>query len=127
MQAASDRAKETAMRAAAFALLVLPLACAKSAPARQAAPGVYEVFVTAAGFEPARIEVPHGEAVTLRITRKVDSTCADAVDVQGDPVRHMLPLNSPVDVRIAPIAGGEIAFACPMKMYKGAVVATAGR
>lgn len=87
-------------------------------------PPAYEISVTEQGFQPARLEVKPGEAVVLRITRKVDPTCADAVDVQGDPVRHMLPKDVPVEVRLTAPASGEIAFACPMKMYKGAVVVT---
>jgi len=116
------------MRALRIALIALSLSCAKAKePARQVTPGVYEVSVTSQGFEPSRIEVGAGQAVTLRITRKVDPACGDAVDVQGDPVRHLLPLNAPVDVRVTAPASGEIAFACPMKMYKGAIVVTAAR
>ena len=116
------------MRAPAIALIGISLACASKQEApRQATPGVYEISVTHQGFEPSRIEARPGEAVTLRITRKVDPTCGDAVDVQGDPVRHLLPLNAPVDVRVTAPASGQIAFACPMKMYTGAIVVTAGR
>ena len=59
--------------------------------------------------------------LVLRFTRKADPTCADAVEVQGDPVRHMLPLNSAVDVKVKVPQGGELAFACPMDMYRGAI------
>lgn len=85
-------------------------------------PGVVEVEVTARGFEPDRIEVPPGKPVTLRFTRKVAETCADAVDVQGDPVRHMLPLGAAVEVKVTPPPSGQLAFACPMKMIRGAIV-----
>lgn len=101
----------------AWLLLVL-LACK---PARTA-PGVVEVQVTARGFEPDRIELAAGKPVTLRFTRKVAQTCADAVDVQGDPVRHMLPLGAPVDVRVTPPLSGQLAFACPMNMFRGTIV-----
>jgi|SRR2546430_8602579 len=104
------------MRAALLTLLLL--AACKARPAS----GVVEVQVTAKGFEPDRIEVAPGKPVTLRFTRKVAETCADAVDVQGDPVRHMLPLDAPVDVKVTPPASGRIAFACPMQMYRGAIV-----
>ena len=52
-------------------------------------------------------------------------TCADAVDIQGDPVRHMLPLNAPVDVKVTAPRSGELAFACPMNMFRGAIVVVA--
>ena len=84
-----------------------------------------EIAVTAKGFEPARIEVAPGKPVVLRFTRKVAETCADAVEVAGDPVRHMLPLDRPVDVRVMAPPSGELAFACPMKMVQGAVVVVA--
>jgi plastocyanin domain-containing protein len=61
--------------------------------------------------------------VILRFTRKVAETCADAVDVQNDPVRHMLPLDTPVDVKVVAPASGQLAFACPMQgMIHGAMV-----
>ncbi|GAC1339259.1 MAG: hypothetical protein NVSMB23_08060 [Myxococcales bacterium] len=83
---------------------------------------VAEIAVTAKGFEPARVEVAGGKPVLLKFTRKVEATCADAVEVQGDPVRHVLPLNRTVEVKVTPPASGQVAFACPMKMIQGAVV-----
>src|SRR5260370_18312781 len=111
------------MRPAVMCLVALA-ACKESPPARAASggPPVREVTITAKGFEPARIEVAPGQPVTLRFTRKVDPSCGDAVDVQGDPVRHMLPLHTPIDVKVTAPAAGKIAFACPMNMYRGAVV-----
>lgn len=106
------------MRRSLLTLLVL-MAC-KQSP--QALSGTIDVQVTQKGFEPDRVHVAPGKPVTLRFTRKVAETCADAVEVQGDPVRHMLPLNAPVEVRVTPPASGELAFACPMKMIKGAIV-----
>jgi len=100
------------------ALVLLVVACKPSRPAQ----GVVEVKVTAKGFEPDRIEAAPGKPLTLRFTRTVAETCADAVDVQGDPVRHMLPLGAPVEVKVTPPASGEIAFACPMNMVRGAIV-----
>ena len=96
-----------------------------SAPAATTGPQVREIAVTGKGFEPARVEVTPGQPVTLRFTRKVAETCADAVDLQGDPVRHMLPLDTPVEVKMNAPASGQLAFACPMKMIHGAVVVVA--
>jgi plastocyanin domain-containing protein len=102
---------------------VLAISCKQQAqkPAKSDGPQVKEVTVTQKGFEPDRIEVAPGQQVLLRITRKAQETCADAVDVQGDPVRHMLPLDKAVDVKLTAPQSGEIAFACPMKMVQGAI------
>ena len=113
-------------------LPALALVACKPAPApQQPAPApqqlvggalVVEVAVTSKGFEPSRVEVAGGRPLILRITRKVAVTCADAIDVQGDPVRHMLPLDRAVDVRVTAPPSGELVFACPMNMYRGALV-----
>jgi plastocyanin domain-containing protein len=108
--------------------LALAASCKKGPPpgARATAEKpLVEVAVTQKGFEPDTIQADPGQTVTLRITRKVKETCADAVDVQGDPVRHTLPLDKPVDVNVTMPKTGEIAFACPMKMIHGAVVVSA--
>jgi plastocyanin domain-containing protein len=113
-----------------LSLCLLAFACRASQPTAQAptsdgAP-VYAVSVTAGGFEPARIEVPRDREVVLRFTRKVKETCADSVIVHGDPVKHMLPLDKPVDVRLRSPKSGEVRFACGMDMYRGAVVVAGG-
>ena len=115
------------MRAVFFLLLVALLSCKPaSQPAKQPpAPGVHEVTVTEKGFEPDRIQVSANEKITLRFTRKAEKTCADAVEVQGDPVKHVLPLNAPIDVKVTAPPSGELAFACPMNMYRGTIVVVA--
>ena len=87
---------------------------------------MYDVSVIEKGFEPVRVQVPAGREVVLRFTRKVAETCADAVLVQGDPVKHMLPKDKPVEVRLTAPKSGEVRFACPMDMYRGAIVVTGG-
>ncbi|MFL5377374.1 MAG: cupredoxin domain-containing protein [Myxococcales bacterium] len=112
--------------------LLLCAACQKSgasAPATTAKPSsgqVVAVSVTEKGFEPDHIEAAPSQPLVLRFTRKVDPTCADAVQVQGDEVRHMLPLNQAVDVKVNVPKSGELAFACPMDMYRGAIQVVAG-
>ena len=107
------------MRRLTLTLLVL-IAC-NHKPQKTDAPQIFEVVVNKDGFVPPRIEVAPGQQVVLRITRKVAETCADAVDVEGDPVRHMLPLDQTVEVRAKAKASGELAFACPMNMIRGAI------
>jgi plastocyanin domain-containing protein len=87
---------------------------------------VYAVSVTERGFEPTRIEVPPDRDVVVRFTRKVKDTCGDSVVVQGDPVKHMLPLDKPVDVPLRSPKTGQIRFACGMDMFRGALVVAGG-
>jgi plastocyanin domain-containing protein len=98
------------------------LACKERPQHQQGGPPVREIAVTEKGFEPARVNVAPAQQVVLRFVRKVAQTCADSVDVDGDPVRHMLPLDVPIDIKVTAPASGELAFACPMKMYRGAIV-----
>lgn len=116
------------MRSLVFAAVAL-VSCkaqgpaARVFPAAASVPPVQEIAVTAKGFEPPRIEAAPGQGLVLRFTRKVKETCADAVDVQGDPVRHTLPLDTPVEVKVVAPASGQLAFACPMQgMIHGAIV-----
>ena len=116
----------THMRVTLIAMLLAASCKQQAQPARQSGAGdVAEIAVTEKGFEPDRIQTAPGQQVTLRFTRKVAPTCADAVEVQGDPVRHMLPLNAPVDVKVTAPQSGQLAFACPMNMYRGAIVVVA--
>jgi len=109
--------------------LLAVLACkASPSPQRPTSGGapVYDVSVTEKGFEPARLEVPADRELVLRFTRKVAESCADAVVVQGDPVKHMLPQDKTVEVRLTAPKTGQVRFACPMDMYRGAIVVTGG-
>lgn len=85
---------------------------------------VKEITANEKGFVPARIDVEGGKLLILRFTRTTKDTCADAVDIEGDPVRHMLPLKIPVDIKLTPPASGQLTFACPMRMYRGVLVVT---
>ena len=109
--------------------LLAVLACKASPPPQRPTSGgapVYDVSVTEKGFEPARLEVPADRELVLRFTRKVAESCADAVVVQGDPVKHMLPQDKTVEVRLTAPKTGQVRFACPMDMYRGAIVVTGG-
>ncbi len=112
-----------------FFLALILAACKPATPQAPVAPSgasaVVEVAVTSQGFEPPRVQAAPGQRLILRFTRKVAETCADAVNVQGDPVKHMLPLDRAVDVKVTAPPSGELAFACPMQMYRGAVVVSA--
>ena len=114
------------MRIALLAFL-LALSCKQqgSSDGQSLPAGVTLVRVGENGFDPDRIQAKAGEQITLRFLRKVEHTCADAVQIEGDPVKHMLPLDVPIDVKVAAPRSGEIAFACPMNMYRGSIVVVA--
>ncbi len=112
-------APATAAPSPAPAAVEPPSAPAVSAPAeRQTVP----VSVTATGFEPSRVSVRPGTIVTLVFTRTVEETCATEVVVPALNLRKPLPLGRPVSVEVK-TGSGEIAFACGMRMFTGAVVA----
>ena len=63
-------------------------------------PQEVHLSVTDGGFEPARAEVPRGQAFTLVVTRKTDQTCATAIVIPRLSQRTELPLNQPVRITI---------------------------
>jgi plastocyanin domain-containing protein len=115
------------MRNRWIAALVLASALAAGCGGRQGEPGgqnrEIEVSVTDNGFEPSRIEVNRGDNVTLVVTRKTEQTCATGIVVADRAISQDLPMNESVRVAIGNVEGGEIAFACPMDMIKGSIVA----
>src|SRR2546422_9518281 len=65
-----------------------------------AGPQVVQLAVTDRGFEPARAEVPRGQAFTLVITRKSDQTCAKEILIPALNERRPLPLNQAVRIDV---------------------------
>ena len=80
------------------------------------------VKVTEKGFEPDRVTAPRGASVPIRFVRTTDATCAKEILVPSQKITRELPLNQPVTITVN-TRGGEVAFACGMNMFKGAVVA----
>ncbi len=101
------------------AILILTLMAAGCGGAKNAE---IPVSVTENGFEPSQIEVKHGQAVTLLVTRKTDVTCATEIVVPSRNITQDLPLNQTVRVALGPLKQGEVAFACGMDMEKGTIV-----
>src|SRR5439155_25542314 len=72
-----------------------------------------EIVVTDAGFEPARIEVATGEAVTLVFTRTSDHTCATDVHFTAPDSRQVderLPLGAPVAIPFHAARAAAVTF-----------------
>ncbi|MDB4957921.1 MAG: hypothetical protein JWO36_5490 [Myxococcales bacterium] len=84
------------------------------------------IEVTEGGFVPARIEVEHGQPVTLVFLRKTEKTCATDVHFtlpDGSKIDEQLPLDVPVEIPFMEARVGEIGYACGMNMNHGTIVA----
>ena len=84
--------------------------------------GLVTVIVEDGVYNPARIKLPRGEAVTLRFLRKDASPCAAFVVIDALDFSEELPVNKPRDLTVQFDLAGEYEFACQMKMYRGILV-----
>ena len=83
---------------------------------------VVEIQVTEKGFEPATVDVKPGTDVTLKITRKTNSTCATQVKIQNKNIKKDLPLNQPISISLGRLDKGEVRFDCGMDMITGQIL-----
>ena len=81
-----------------------------------------QVTLTSKGFEPASIPVKAGVPIVLVVTRTTDRTCAKEFVVADRRIKKALPLNRPVEIRLAPEKPGKVRFACGMGMVAGTIV-----
>lgn len=81
-----------------------------------------QVQVTEKGFEPKQIDVKPGTAVTLKVTRKTDSTCATSIAISSKGIEKDLPLNKTVSIDLGKLDKGEVRFACGMNMVSGQII-----
>lgn len=82
------------------------------------------IRVTQHGYDPARIEIPADQPVTLAFTRDETPNCGAEVVFPSLGVRQALPLSATVLIKLPAQSAGEIAFSCGMGMFRGMVVAT---
>ena len=82
-----------------------------------------QLAVTEGGFEPARTEVPRGQALTLVVTRKTDQTCATEIVIPALNVRRPLPLNQAVRIDVPAGVADTLNYICGMHMMGGTIVA----
>ena len=83
---------------------------------------VVNLSVTEKGFEPNSIDVKPGDPVTLKVTRKTDSTCATQIKIPSRKIKKDLPLNKTVTIDLGKLEKGEIRFACGMNMVTGKIL-----
>jgi plastocyanin domain-containing protein len=81
-----------------------------------------ELQVTEKGFEPSQIDVKPDTAITLKVTRKTDNTCATAISIPSKKIKKDLPLNKIVSIDLGKLEKGEIRFACGMDMVSGQII-----
>lgn len=109
--------------ALALAVLVAAAGCG-AAQKSSTGPQDVQLAVTDRGFEPARTEIPRGQAFTLVVTRKTDQTCATEIVIPRLNQRHALPLNQPVRIEIpAGVVADTLNYVCGMNMLGGTIVA----
>lgn len=83
---------------------------------------IVEIQVTEKGFEPSSFDVSPGTVVTLKVTRKTDTTCATQIKIPAKKLKKDLPLNQTVSIDIGKLEKGEIRFTCGMDMISGKIL-----
>jgi plastocyanin domain-containing protein len=86
-------------------------------------PGTLRVRVTQHGYDPAKLEIPANQPVTLAFTRESLAACGAEVVFPSLSIRKALPLGETILVSLPPQHAGEIGFSCGMGMLRGMVVA----
>ncbi len=97
-----------------------PRAAAKRIPA-----GAVTVHITPHGFEPARVQIPAGRAVTLAFVRSGDPNCGARVVFPELGISHDIPLGGVALIPLPAVEARELMFGCGMGMYRGSVVVSA--
>jgi hypothetical protein len=85
--------------------------------------GAIAIRVTQHGYDPAKLEIPAGRAVTLAITRDGAPNCGSEIVFPVLAIRRKLPLGETVLVTLPAQPKSEIGFSCGIGMYRGMLVA----
>ncbi len=80
------------------------------------------IIVNNGVYQPARIKVDAGKAITINFLRKDDSPCAATVLFPDFGISEELPFDASKTVTLEPMVAGEYPFYCKMQMYKGVLV-----
>ncbi|WP_097459363.1 cupredoxin domain-containing protein [Mangrovitalea sediminis] len=83
-----------------------------------------DILVDDGIYEPAYIETPKGQPLTLRFLRKDASPCAEQVIFHGLDISETLPIGKPKEIRFTPKQAGTFRFTCQMQMYQGQLKVT---
>lgn len=90
--------------------------------AQKSASEVIDVIVENGVYNPSRIEVSQGQALTLRFIRKDASPCAQKVIFEDWNLSADLPVEQPYEMKIPTVDKGEHPFTCQMQMYRGMLI-----
>lgn len=83
-----------------------------------------DILVKDGVYQPAMIEVPAGQPLTLRFTRHDATACAEKVVFGTLGIGGDLPLGKPQTVNLPALQPGSYDFTCQMGMYRGRLIAT---
>ncbi|MCO1334738.1 cupredoxin domain-containing protein [Microbulbifer sp. OS29] len=84
--------------------------------------GKLQILVKDGVYEPDRIRLPAGCAVTLYFRREDPSPCSEWVLFPDLEVSAELALNKATPVEIPEAEPGEYPFNCQMQMYRGTLI-----
>lgn len=85
--------------------------------------GTIEIRVKDGTYQPSAIEVPSGQALTLRFLREDATPCAEKVIFNDLGISADLPLGKPQTLNLAALTAGIHEFSCQMGMYRGKLIA----
>lgn len=83
-----------------------------------------DILVQDGTYQPAAIEVPAGQPVILRFTRRDATPCAEKVLFGDLGVSADLPLGQPQTISLGLLPAGTHEFTCQMGMYRGKLIAS---
>lgn len=81
-----------------------------------------DILVKDGTYQPAVIECPSGQALTLRFVRQDATPCAEKVVFDDLGVSADLPLGRPQTVNLGKLPSGSHEFTCQMGMYRGKLI-----
>jgi len=73
-------------------------------------------------YNPARLSIPSGQAVSVKFLRKEASPCAGTVVFADLSISEELPLNKEKIIELPALKPGSYSFTCQMQMYKGELI-----
>ena len=88
----------------------------------EAADNTVTILVDGGHYEPSRIRLAAGQETTLRFLRKDASPCSATLVFSALGISEALPLNTPKDICLPPLAAGEYPFSCQMQRYRGELI-----
>lgn len=85
--------------------------------------GIIALRVLNTGYEPAILEAPANQALTLHLVTDRIYSCTRAFVIPALNVEAMLPVSGEITIELPPQPSGRrLAYACSMGMYRGEIV-----